>query len=144
VEFRYKKQMKRGIKMYKIEKLNYGYKLTFSGNMKLDELMKWQEESKIALANQTGSFGVIIDMRTLSPLMPDAQKCMEEGQQLYKTKGMNKSAVILNSPVVTMQFKRLAKQSGIASNERYIDSSKDASWEKTAIDWIEKGIDTDN
>jgi hypothetical protein len=133
--------MERGFNMYKIEKLSYGYKLHFSGNMKVEEVMKWQEESKKALINNNESFGVMIDMRELSPLMPDAQKGIEEGQQLYKAKGMNRSAVILNSPVVTMQFKRLAKQSGIASNERYIDASKDTTWERTALNWIEKGID---
>jgi hypothetical protein len=129
--------------MYKIEKKNYGYKLHFSGSIKLDEIMSWQEESKKELVNKTGSFGVMIDMRELSPLMPDAQKGMEEGQQLYKVKGMNRSAVIFNSPIITMQFKRLAKQSGIASNERYIDASKDAAWETTAANWIEKGIEVE-
>jgi hypothetical protein len=68
---------------------------------------------------------------------------MVEGQTLYKSKGMNRSAVVLANPVVTQQFKRLAQQSGIYSYERYIDASTVPDWTKTAVAWVREGVDPD-
>jgi len=129
--------------MYKIEKTGYGYKLTFSGYMTADEMSKWVEESKQTLAPQTGRFGVYVDMRMLKPLPPDAQKHMQEGQKIFKQKGMEKSVVILNDTILTMQFKRIAKETGIYEWERYVDASKDNNWEQKGLNWIKKGVDPD-
>jgi hypothetical protein len=104
--------------MYKIEKEKWGFTLTLGGT-------------------------VNIDMRTLKPLPTDAQAVMVQGQSLYKKAGMKRSAVILNSPVMTMQFKRLAKESGIYAFECYIDASNYANWQKHAADWVRSGIDPD-
>jgi hypothetical protein len=82
-------------------------------------------------------------MRNLKPLPPDAQASMEEGQKLYKQKGMERSVVILNSASLTMQFKRIAKETGIYEWERYVDASKTADWEKVGLDWVKKGVDPD-
>jgi len=129
--------------MYKIEKGAHGYTLTFSGSISVAEMKKWKEESAKALATASGSFGVFVDMRNLNPLPADAQAEMEEGQKQFKAKGMTKSVVVLSSPVVTMQFKRLAKQSGIYAWERYIDASNEPNWQQKGLDWLTKGIDPD-
>ncbi len=129
--------------MYKIEKAPHGVTLTFGGNMDKAEVEKWKAESEVFLRKMLGSFGVLIDMRSLKPLPPDAQKVMTDGQAIYKQKGMKRSAVILDNAVVIMQFKRLAKESGIYNWERYIDASKDSKWKQTAVDWLDKGIDPD-
>ena len=66
--------------MYKIERRTSGYLLTFGGAISKDEMQKWVNESRAALAKETASsFGVIIDMRTLAPLPADAQALMVEG-----------------------------------------------------------------
>jgi len=129
--------------MYKIEKQTYGFKLTFGGFIKSDEMEKWVEESKGALATQSGSFGVFVDMRDLKPLPADSQAHMQTGQKLYKQKGMQRSVVILNSAVTTMQFKRIGKETGIYEWERYIDASTIANWEVKGIAWLENGTDPD-
>jgi hypothetical protein len=36
--------------MYNISKHSYGYQLTFGGNIDLDEIKRWREESRAALA----------------------------------------------------------------------------------------------
>lgn len=129
--------------MYKIEKKNWGFKVTFDGFIKADEMHQWVEESKKLLQTQTGKFGIMVDMRTLLPLPSDAQKVIEEGQKLYKTKGMERSAVILNNVTTTMQFMRIAKETGIHTYERYLDASSVADWEKKATDWLASGVDPD-
>ena len=46
---------------------------------------------------------------------------MQEGQKLFKNAGMERSVVILSTAMVTMQFKRIAKETGIYEWERYIE-----------------------
>jgi hypothetical protein len=75
------------------------------------------------LATAKGGFGVFVDMRTLKPLPEDAQKVMEEGQKLFKQKGMTRSVVIVTGALTKMQFKRIAQETGIYEWERYIDSA---------------------
>ncbi len=129
--------------MFNIEEKDYGYKLTFSHVVKADEMERWVEESKRKLANQSGQFGVFVDMRNLKPLDEAAQQKMEEGQKTFKQKGMQRSVVILDSALLTMQFKRIAKETGIYEWERYINASVTPNWEEVGINWIAKGIDPD-
>ena len=129
--------------MYKIEKKTSGFLLTFGGIIDKAEMEKWVAESETALAGAQPPFGVIVDMRTLKPLAPEVQETMVKGQGLYKQKGMERSAVVLNDTVTTLQFKRLAQQSGIYAFERYIDASKTQDWTKVAVAWVKDGVDPD-
>lgn len=116
--------------MYNIEKKPYGYKLTFGDYIKEEEMEQWVKEVKQHLSKPSPNMGVFVDMRTLKPLTPAAQGYLQEGQKLFKSKGMKRSVVILNSAALTMQFKRIAKETGIYDWERYINAAKDLNWEK--------------
>ena len=129
--------------MYKIQKNSIGFKLIFSGATDKEELERWLNESENSLKTTHGTFGAIIDMRTPVALRPDAQAVMMKRQALYRAKGMQRSAVILNDPVVTGQFMRLAKESGIYQYERYLDASSDSQWQKHAEEWVRSGVDPD-
>lgn len=129
--------------MFKIDKKNYGVALTFDGFIKKDEMQEWVEETKKVVPTLKGKFGVLADMRTMRALPKDSQELMQIGQKLFKEKGMERSVVILNSPTVTMQFKKIARKTGIYQWERYIDASKTTDWEQIGKNWIEKGIDPD-
>jgi hypothetical protein len=129
--------------VYHITTTPYGYKLVFADFIKKEEMERWYDESKKNLVARAPGYGVLIDMRTLKPLPADAQAVMEKGQALYKQKGMLRSAVVLSSPTVTMQFQRIAKQSGIDAWERYIDASRRSDWEAAAVRWASDGVDPD-
>jgi hypothetical protein len=129
--------------MNKIEKKDYGYKLTFGGQIDLNEMSQWVKDAGSSLEGQTGTFGVFVDMRELLPLTQEVQQEMTKGQILFKQKGMSKSVVILNNALTTMQFKRLGKESGIYEWERYIDASKVDNWEDVGIAWLKNGTDPD-
>jgi len=122
--------------MYKIDKKEYGFYLVFADFIKMDEMQQWVKDSEKALTSSNGKFGVFIDMRSLKPILPDAQEYMQQGQKLYKHKGMLRSVVILASAITAMQFKRIAKETGIYEWERYIDASKTPNWEK----WVSIGF----
>jgi hypothetical protein len=126
--------------MYKIAKSDLGFYLTFGGEMTKAELEKWYEESQQALTGPQSPFGVIIDMRTLAPLPIEAQQVMVQGQSMYRTRGMQRSCVILSDPITTIQFMRLAKRSGIFKQERYIDASAHTDWLQRAQNWVKDAI----
>lgn len=129
--------------MYKIEKKGYGFRLTFGEFIEPDEMKKWVEDSRKALEEASGSFYVFVDMRTLKPLPPESQPFMQEGQKLYKDKGMERSVVILSNPTTTLQFKRIAKETGIYQWERYIDASANNDWESKGMAWLQEAKDPD-
>ncbi len=130
--------------MYKLDKTGYGYRIVFGDLMSAEELNRWTEDTKKTLAAKpVGPFGVFVDMRTLKPLAAEAQAVRVAGQKLYKDKGMQRSSVILSNALLTTQFKRLAKESGIYAWERYFDASSMPDWEKRAEAWITGAVDPD-
>ena len=129
--------------MYKIRKEPYGFHLTFSGLIGVDEMEAWLVESKEVLATAEEKFGVFVDMRDLEILPPESQPAMKRGQRLYKKLGMVRSVVILSDEITTMQFKRIAKQTGIYEWERYIDAGIESNWEEVGLAWIVDNVDPD-
>ena len=122
--------------MYSITQTDYGYKWTFSGELQKEEMAGWLEESERILAKQEGSFSVFVDMQSMQPASQVVQKFFQRGQILYGKRGMVRSVVILSNPALSMQFKRIAVQSGIYEGERYIDSSTNADWEEVGLGWV--------
>lgn len=129
--------------MYKIEVTDYGVKLTFDGFIKQAEMSQWVTESENIVKTLSPGFGVFVDMRGLKPLPQDAEAEMQKGQKLYKECGMTRSVVILANATTTMQFKRIAKETGIYEWERYINASKVDDWEQQGIKWLTDAEDPD-
>jgi len=127
--------------MFTIEQKNYGFKLVLAGSVNLDEVTAWFAKSKVALESAKKDFCVFIDMRSVFPLDKESQTLLAEGQAYFHSKGLLRSIVILSSPVITMQFRAIAGQSGIYANERYIDASAEPNWEKIGMEWLVKGIE---
>lgn len=126
--------------MYKIDKTDLGFYLTFAGAMTKAEIEKWYAESEQVLKGPLAPFGVIIDMRTLALLPVDAQGVMVRGQAMYRSRGMERSCVILDDAITTIQFMRLARRSGISKYERYIDASAHKDWLAEARNWVGNAI----
>ena len=129
--------------MYRIELQDWGYRLTFTGNMPPTDLTRWLRESERVLANVEEKFTVFVDMRTLIPLGRESQEIMQEGQKLYRKSGMVRSVVILASPVVAAQFRRIGGDTGIGQWERYIDASSVPNWEEVGMNWLDHAVDPD-
>ena len=129
--------------MYTIEKRDWGYWLTFGGSIGPTEMARWLRESEKELARRDGEFSVFVDMRTLIPLSPEAQDHMLAGQKLYRRMGMVRSVVILSSPVVAAQFRRIGGETRVGKYERYIDASSFPDWEQMGMDWLLHAVDPD-
>lgn len=128
--------------MYKIDKRPSGYVLTFSGNIGPEEMQEWVEESQSVLQNETrSSFGVIVNMTNMEPMSIETSRILVGGQQLYKDKGMVRSAVILDDQELYFKLKNTAIQSGIFKNEKYILASEHSNPVDIAIKWVNDAID---
>lgn len=130
--------------MYSLRKDTFGVRMAFEGFIKPEVMAEWLVDSEHLIKKIGNRFHVMVDMREMMPFGKEAQATIETGQKLYKTNGMDRSVVILSSATLTMQFMRIAKETGIYEWERYIDASKNAAWERTAIEWLEKGVDPDD
>jgi hypothetical protein len=128
--------------MYKIEKTDYGFRLEFGGFIQADEMSRWLEETKKALEDVTEEYKVLVDMRKMKTLPPDAKKILEEGQRLHVEKGGRGSAVIVSNVITKEQQRNLGMKSGVGPREVYIDGSE-PDWEEKAMNWLLHGISPD-
>jgi hypothetical protein len=118
-----------------------GFRLTFAGSLSKEEIELFTRESREVLKACSGGFGVVVDMRNLQTLSPEAKAALGKGQAVYQAKGLRCSAVLLQDSIVTLQLVRISRESGVYAFERYIDVSSDPLWKKHADDWVRSGID---
>jgi hypothetical protein len=125
--------------MYDISREKYGFKITFTGAISPDEMQKWVNQSNTVLLLQTGKFGVLFDMRDVSPLAPESRRLLEQGQARYREKGMERSAVVVKAGYTAAAMRLAAHASGNGKWERYIDASRVPNWEPRAVVWLVSG-----
>ena len=130
--------------MYKIDKKSYGPHLTLSGFIPQQELEQWLADSKELIKLFPDEFVVFVDMREMELLAPESRPAMIDGQRYYRAHGMQRSVVILKDKITMMQFKGIAKETGIYEWERYIDANAEPNWEQVAMDWILDAVDPDD
>ncbi len=127
--------------MYKMERKNYGYKLTFSDFVNTTEIESYMKELKSYMDIHPGDFGIMVDMREMKPLAPESQQALTSSQKLVADRLTRSATIVNDNAIIKMQFKRLSKQSGVVDTKRFIDASSSPNWERLAENWIEKGID---
>lgn len=126
--------------MYKIEKKNYGIKLTFSGFLREAEMLSWQSEVLNLLKKFPEPFGVLIDMREMDAMPAKSQEVVKRTQRIFKSRVI-RSVTVTNSVITDIQSKRIGNASGVNDTKRFINSMDVADWEAQAIAWVEKGIE---
>ena len=129
--------------MYKIDRTDYGLRLTLAGSMSSDEIRRWERDVVVALHGLERPFGVFVDMRQLAPLADEDQGGFMHAQIRARQLGMRRSVVIVESARVAAEFERIARQTGIHVYERYIHAVDDPHWEQRGLDWVIDGIDPD-
>ena len=128
--------------MYKIERTDYGFFLTFKGLINRHEIESWYKDSVKALENIHQPFGVMVDLCDLqTPLPIESQSKLEEGQKYYKRRGLARSFVVLKNELTKIQYMRIARNTGIHKNERYMDASQHKNWKSIGLKWLIEGIE---
>lgn len=129
--------------MYRIEKVDFGLKLSFSGNISEGEMTRWLKDSEKALSVLKSGFKVFVDMRFMEILSHDSLEHLIKGQKQYREKGMDRSAVVLTNSDLKIQLLGAAIQTGVYIWERYIDATLVKDWENAGKNWLLQGIEPD-
>lgn len=118
--------------MYKIDPMMYGIRLTFTGTIGVTEMTDWVTESIAILQKINTPFSVLVDMRGLHTLNPEARAILTSGQRMYKSYGMSHSAVLLSDKELEKQIASIAQDSSIINTERYYGEDN----YNAALDWV--------
>jgi hypothetical protein len=127
--------------MYGITATSFGYEIAFGGVLDADAVQAWLDELRSLVRHGSDPFGVLVDMRTLEPLCHRSRTLLLDGQRHCRAAGMRRSAVVVNSAVRALQFRRMGMESGIIEGERYIDAAVHPNWRRIALDWLESGVE---
>ncbi len=129
--------------MHRIEETPYGYRVTFEGFLQRDDASTLLDSMRSTVKPRQGGFAVLVDMRTSRAFPAEAQEVVKQAILFCKEAGLERNAVVLNSAIATLQAKRIARETGIERDIRYIDASSEPEWERVAIDWLTDGVDPD-
>lgn len=127
--------------MYRVDKRPYGFQLTMSGHVDDTQIQNYILEIKELLPQLPPQFGILVDMREMTPLTPDNQASLVASQKLVADRLTRSATVVNDNAIVKMQFRRLSKAGGVVETKRFIDASTDPNWTKTAEDWVVMGKD---
>lgn len=130
--------------MFTIENTNYGLQVTIVGGLDPSDAESWLQRIERALENVERPFGVLVDVREAKLFQQDAQAALKQGMEACAKAGMERATVVLNGAVATLQARRLARETGIASWQRYVDAASDPSWRNKALGWIVHGRDPES
>lgn len=127
--------------MIKILPCSYGFKITFEGVLSVEDMTKFYQNSVTVLKTQAKKpFRCMIDMVGLGPLSQEAKGELEKAQKEYLKAGMDRSAVVVSKRIISMQMSNTAKESGIATGERYFNQ-EDSDWSQKAEKWLIQGVE---
>lgn len=126
--------------MYKIEVTDFGFKTTFSGHLPKEEAQGYKDELLSLMSSLPEKFGILVDMRELRPLGPESQAIITSSQGLVADR-LTRSATVVNSTILFMQFRRISKESHVIDTKRFVDASKTTDWESVSRNWIVDALD---
>ena len=125
--------------MYEVSQTRGYVKISFSGRIGMEEMKEWLDDSRKAMSQPNPPNLVMVDLRGLNGLTKDTIDIFAIAQREAKASGLKRSAVIVKSAIIQMQFERMAKTTGIFEKERYISAETNPNWEKVAEAWILHG-----
>jgi hypothetical protein len=124
--------------MHRIEETPYGYRLGIEDFLGPDEADAMLSDLKVTLRPRGG---LLIDLRRTRTLHPDAQEALKLAILHCRAAGMERAVCLLDSAIVRLQTRCLARDAGLEDAVRSLDVSSQADWEKAALDWLGRGID---
>lgn len=125
--------------MYRIEEAHFGYRMTFEGFIRSQEMAEWGSDLRTTVNNREGGWGNLVDMRGSATLPADTMDELFSGIEYCRSTGLNRVAVVVSNPISKLQAMRVVKESGIDDIVTFVDASTDPEWEKSALGWIRDG-----
>lgn len=127
--------------MHKIEETEYGFKITVAGDLDINQAEQALLNLKNLLASYGRPFSLMVDLRELIPVTTEVIKKLMEIHSYCKNLSLERTAIIVKSPVLKMQGKQISHNSETIENDRYISVYKFDNWEERALAWVKNGIE---
>lgn len=129
--------------MINVDETSYGYRIVFEGFAQRDDVARLAQQLGQQLAGRKQPFGCLVDLRQSRAIPADAQEDLMKAIAYTTEYGMQRCSVAVASAIAKIQAMRVAKETGIYETTRFVDTSNDPNWEKTALAWITQGTDPD-
>lgn len=130
--------------MYKIEITEYGLYVTMGGKYEPGEMKRYTEEKAALISAIDAPFSIIVDLRNAYPPDPDDAELLIESQAQMKATKLQRVAIILQSPVLSLRAKQILNSADTYNITRIIDSSKSCNWMELAIGWAVDSIEPEH
>lgn len=127
--------------MYTIEKTDYGLHVVMGGVYAEQEIRQYIIEKEKILATIEGPYSLLIDLRTAMPPSPEDAKLLAGSQRRLREGNLQRTAIVVASPVLTVSAKQVGFLSGADDSTRIILVSRMPHWKEAALGWILEGIE---
>ncbi len=127
----------------RVQITTYGVQIVIGGPLTAAQAEDLLAELGRKLPKPGGRFGVLIDSRRARAYPADTQAVLKRCILLCQQRGMERIAVALESPIATLQTRRLARDTGTLAWSRCLDTTRRPDWDRAAHDWLVHGIDPD-
>jgi hypothetical protein len=127
--------------MRKIDKTDYGFRITTTGQLTLPEAEEFKFKLLETLSSHQSSFSLIVDIRGLIPLEPRVVEVIKEIMRTCAQMSIIRAAIIVSSPVIKAQQQQMSFDTLTANIDRTIDASKFHDWEERALAWVKHGVE---
>jgi hypothetical protein len=121
----------------------YGVEILIAGPLSRRQAEELLADLQRVLPAPGGRFGVLIDSRNARAFPADTQEVLKRCLRLCQERGLERVAMALDSPIATLQSRRLARETGVLGWSRCIDVKSRVDWDRAAHDWLVHGIDPD-
>lgn len=125
--------------MITLQKTGWGIHMVAPGYITEDAARAWRDDLHRLLADMPAPFGLLVDIRTQRANPPETQTIIQDVMRSLREKGLQRSAVVLDSALALRQLVRLSQSTGVYAYERYLDANTTPDWERRALDWIQHG-----
>jgi len=126
--------------MMTLEKAKHGFTCVMSGVVSEADIDGYLEEAKRLLVSvSSGRFGLIVDQRECRLLAEVVQVKLGDVIKLFRSRGLDRVAIVCPTSVMAMQMNRIAAGSGAAGVQFALNGS-DSQWMQKALAWVDKGI----
>lgn len=131
----------KGIDLYRIDRTDYGVKVTAGGVNPAEEIACYLVDIKKMADSITGRFCIYYDLRSISPFDEKGKAQARKSNDFIKAYNVIRTVSVTSNPAAKTQLQQLTYESSLEDRKRYIDASSNPDWELDALGWILHGID---
>ncbi|MEZ3117135.1 hypothetical protein RYH80_14560 [Halobaculum sp. MBLA0147] len=126
--------------MYDNTPTEYGYEMTFTGFIEIDEMRTWATTVRDALdGHESDEWHCLVDMRDLDAMSPKAKDVMTEVKTECHREGLDRVATVVSDTTTRLQFQQMSRGTGAVA-ERYVAADQHETPLGVARAWVRDGV----